>query len=87
MTYRLVHELAADRVLVAVACRILRVSTSGYYEWRGRPPSLRAQADQALTVQITEIHACSRGTYGAPRVQRSCDWVLASAAAANASPG
>jgi len=68
MTFRLVQELAAGAVRVAVACRVLRVSTSGYYEWCGRPRSLRALADQALTAQIREIHACSRGTYGAPRV-------------------
>lgn len=68
MRFRLVQELAADGVRVAVACRMLRVSTSGYYEWRERGPSPRALADQALTAQIQEIHACSRGTYGAPRV-------------------
>jgi putative transposase len=68
MTFRLVQELTADGVRVAVACRVLRVSTSGYYGWYGRPPSLRAREDAALTVQIREIHACSRGTYGAPRV-------------------
>jgi transposase InsO family protein len=68
MTYRLVRELAADGVHVAVACRVLHVSTSGYYEWRERPPSQRAVADEALRAQIVEIHAMSRGTYGAPRV-------------------
>jgi transposase InsO family protein len=68
MSFRLVHELAADGVRVAVACRMLRVSTSGYYEQCGRPPSLRAAADEALTAEIREIHTCSRGTYGAPRV-------------------
>ena len=68
MSFRLVQELAADGVRVAVACRMLQVSASGYYEQRGRPPSLRAVADEALSAQIREIHACSRGTYGAPRV-------------------
>ena len=68
MRFRLVQELAAGGVRVAVACRTLRVSTSGYYEWRDRPPSFRAAADETLTVQIKEVHACSRGTYGAPRV-------------------
>jgi len=68
MTFRLVQELAAGGVLVAVACRVLRVSTSGYYEWRGRPPSPGALADAALTVHIRAIHAASRGTYGVPRV-------------------
>jgi transposase InsO family protein len=68
MTFRLVLELAAKGVLVAVACRVLHVSTSGYYEWRGRPPSLRAVVDAALSVQIREVYAVSRGTYGVPRV-------------------
>jgi transposase InsO family protein len=68
MIFRLVQELAARGVGVAVACRVLRVSTSGYYDWRERPPSARARADQALTMQIREIHAYSRGTYGVPRV-------------------
>jgi putative transposase len=68
MRFRLVQELAAGEVRVAVACRMLGVSTSGYYEWCGRPPSLRAVADEALSAQIREIHACSRGTYGVPRV-------------------
>ena len=68
MRFRLVQELAADGVVVAVACRVLGVSTSGYYEWRGRAPSARDVADQALTEQIVAIHAMSRGTYGSPRV-------------------
>jgi transposase InsO family protein len=68
MSFRLVQELAVDGVRVAVACRMLQVSASGYYQWCGRPPSLRAVADEALSVQIREIHACSRGTYGVPRV-------------------
>lgn len=68
MRFRLVQELAARGVRVAVACRVLRVSSSGYYEWRGRPPSARMRQDETLTLQITEIHAYSRGTYGAPRV-------------------
>jgi transposase InsO family protein len=68
MSFRLVQELAADGVRVAVACRMLGVSASGYYEWCGRPPSQRAVADETLSAQIREIHACSRGTYGVPRV-------------------
>ena len=68
MRYRLVRELAADGVVAAVACRVLAVSTAGYYEWRERAPSARAVADQALSEQIVELHAMSRGSYGAPRV-------------------
>ncbi len=49
-------------------CRVLGVSSSGYYAWRTRPLSARAQADQALLTHIRIIHAQSRGTYGAPRI-------------------
>jgi putative transposase len=52
----------------ATMCRMLGVSPSGYYAWRERPPSARAQADAVLTDRIRAIHARSRGTYGAPRV-------------------
>lgn len=48
--------------------RVLRVSASGYYAWRSRPPSARATADQDLLRRIRTIHTASRGTYGAPRV-------------------
>jgi len=68
MTFRLVQELAARGVRVAAACRVLRISTSGYYEWRERAPSARAMADGALSTQIAAIHTASRGTYGVPRV-------------------
>jgi putative transposase len=68
MSFRLVQELAADGVRAAVACRVLRVSTSGYYEWRGRVPSGRAVTDRALLAQIRAIHTASRETYGVPRV-------------------
>jgi hypothetical protein len=53
---------------VAVACRVLGVSTSGFSEWRGRPVSARCPADQASSATITEIRQMSRGSYGAPRV-------------------
>lgn len=47
---------------------VLGVSTSGYYAWRNREPSKRAQDDAMLTESIRAIHAYSRGTYGAPRI-------------------
>jgi hypothetical protein len=44
------------------------VARADCYAWTSRPPSARMVADQALTEQIRDIHARSRGTYGAPRV-------------------
>ena len=68
MRFRLVRELADDGISVAVACRVLNVSRSGFYEWAGRPPSPRSLADAELTATILEVHRMSRCSYGAPRV-------------------
>jgi putative transposase len=53
---------------IATMCRLLGVSTSGYYAWRRRCPSRREADDAALERQIREIHAASYATYGVPRV-------------------
>jgi putative transposase len=49
-------------------CRVLNVSSSGYYAWCKRQPSARTLADQTLSQRIHEIHEKSKGTYGAPRI-------------------
>jgi putative transposase len=54
---------------VAVMCRVLRVSASGYYAWRDRAPSTRALANAVLTERIRQVHADSHHTYGMPRVR------------------
>ena len=53
---------------IAVLCRVLRVARAGYYAWRRRGPSARAQADRELTAQLVQCHTASRKTYGAPRL-------------------
>ena len=60
--------MAAERLPVQLATRVLGVSESGYYEWRGRAPSTRAIRHSWLTGQIRAIHRDSRGTYGSRRV-------------------
>ncbi len=49
-------------------CRVLGVSTNGYYAWRTRDLSVHAMRDAELMKLILEIHQKSKGTYGAPRV-------------------
>jgi len=49
-------------------CRVLGLSTSGYYAWLERPPSARARANEALVSRMREIHGFSRESYGAPRM-------------------
>ena len=53
---------------VTKLCRALDVSPSGFYAWRGREPSTRAQSDAELVLKIRVIHEESRATYGVPRV-------------------
>jgi putative transposase len=66
--YRLIDQEKAHHPVSRLA-RVLGVARAGYYAWSSRPASARTLADQALTDQIRQIHARSRGTYGAPRVQ------------------
>jgi putative transposase len=47
---------------------VLGVARAGYPAWVSRPPSQRTLHDAYLTEQIRQIHARSRGTYGAARV-------------------
>jgi putative transposase len=49
-------------------CGLFEVSASGYYAWRGRAPSERAKANEALVKEIKDIHTESHEIYGSPRV-------------------
>jgi len=53
---------------VAVLCRKLGVSRSGYYAWRNRDVSERRLQDLQLLPVMTEIFTRSRETYGYPRI-------------------
>ena len=66
-SFRLIDAEKA-RFPVSMLCRVLKVSKSGYYAWKRRPPSKRSREDAALTEKIREVHQRSRQTYGYPRV-------------------
>jgi putative transposase len=51
-----------------VCCRVLGVSSPGYYRYRNRPLSRTQMRRQWLTGLIREVHVASRGTYGSRRV-------------------
>jgi len=53
-------------------CEVLRVSRSGYYDWRRRQgtESKREAANRVLTDQIREAFEALDQTYGSPRVWR-----------------
>ncbi len=53
---------------VAILCRVLEVSRSGFYSWRGRPRSATETSNARLGAEISAVHRGSRCTYGSPRV-------------------
>lgn len=55
---------------ITLMCRVLGVSTSGYYGARHRGPSARAVRDEQLLVAIRVEHKRSRRRYGAPRIHQ-----------------
>ena len=42
---------------VVTLCQVLGVSTSGFYAWRGRAPSVRSRTDAVLLEHIRAAHA------------------------------
>ena len=67
MTYTFIAGRCSD-LPVAVCCRVMKVSTSGFYAWRAQPCSDRDWDDAILTNTIVDIHRMSRRSYGSPRV-------------------
>jgi transposase InsO family protein len=50
-------------------CKVLGVSSSGFYAWRDRAPRQRERANRQLVAHIRACHRRSRQTYGSPRIQ------------------
>jgi hypothetical protein len=48
MMFPLVRDLAADKIPVAVTCRVLGFSTQAYYKWLANPVSQRDWDDAHL---------------------------------------
>src|SRR5690348_12819406 len=51
-------------------CRVLGVSQSGYFAWRGRSACRRQRDDMVLLAHVRSAFALSNGTYGSPRMRR-----------------
>jgi len=55
---------------VALMCRVLGVSRSGFYAWRAQPVSERDKRESALLQKVKRVFEASQGRYGSPRVHR-----------------
>lgn len=49
-------------------CRCLKVSASGYYDWKSRPPSAREKENGRLLERIRTLHRESGEALGSPRM-------------------
>ncbi len=57
-----------DAFSVRMMCRLLKISASGYYDWRVRKPSQRQQDNARLVRKIHGLHQDSDGVFGSPRI-------------------
>ena len=69
MKYRFIAE-HQEKFSVCSMCRVLGVSSSGYYAWRSRPESDRSREDRRLKAKIRTFHKQSRGAYGTVRIHQ-----------------
>ncbi len=67
MRYRFVEE-HKKAWPINLMCGVLRVSRSGYYEWRDRPQSPRDRANDVLDHEIKTVFDEHRERYGSPRI-------------------
>jgi putative transposase len=67
MRFRFIQE-NSGKYNTRLLCRALDVTPSGYYAWRSRPASKRAQEEQALLPLIRAAVAEGRHTYGHRKV-------------------
>ncbi len=58
----------ASQFPVEKMCKVLKVSSSGYYYWRKHPVGVRQVKHRQLLADIREIHTQSQGRYGSPRI-------------------
>jgi putative transposase len=69
MIFDVIRDHLTPEFTVVDCCRVLRVSTSGYYRWRKNPQGKRQKREAELVEQIRIVHESSRRTYGSPRVR------------------
>jgi len=61
-------DAAKNEFPVQRLCKVLGVSSSGYFAWKKRPASLRQRDDMVLLAHVRAAFAVSNRTYGSPRM-------------------
>lgn len=70
MKYAWIEE-QGDQFAVSRLCRVLRVSRTGYLQWRARAPSSRKRSNDKLGAQLRIIHAENGRSYGRIRLWKA----------------
>ena len=53
---------------IRLMCKVMDVSSSGYYEWRRRPESAQELSNRKLDEEIGKVYGEHKQRYGVPRV-------------------
>jgi len=73
MKFRRIVLLKDEGHALKSCCKLLKVSCSGFYDWKRRLPSKRAQRDLRLSNKVKSIFNKNKGRYGAPRVHKTLE--------------
>ncbi len=84
MIYTFIARACTD-LPVSACCRVMRVSTSGFYAWRANPVRSKDLEDAYLSDTIVDIWTMSRRSYGSPASTPSSNLASTCAARVNAS--
>lgn len=68
MRFAFIHS-ERDAYPVAVLCRVMRVTRSGYHAWASRKECVRRRDDRVVAVHVAAAFERSRRTYGSPRIR------------------
>ena len=55
---------------ITLMCRCLKVSRGGYYQWKTRPSSARAQSQDAMADEIKRVFDDEKSRAGSPRIAK-----------------
>lgn len=67
MKYDFIKAHSGEHAITTM-CKVLSVTSAGYYAWKQRGKSRREQADEVLVDQIKKLHELSKKNYGSPRI-------------------
>jgi transposase InsO family protein len=71
MIFGVIRDHLVPEFTVVDCCRVLKVSTSGYYAFLKAPVGQRVARRAELVEHIKVVHEASRRVYGSPRVHKA----------------